>query len=313
MRVGCSCPFCVTAPAHSLVCWDLTHCGVSPSGGFWSVFTSHVAGGKRELLPLTFCHAHVWIFVRFLFWSFHCMFSPFSSPGGGRVWPLVGYWSYTEYQEPTKCLVPDACLGVDVATAATSPSGVSGFFTNTQKCAIAYTGPRCSQCADGYYQLNGQRSHSTSMLQTASCAEFGPYLSYLFYSPFLLYTGRCYWCGSSVDQKRDIILTVIVGLSAMGFLSMLVAMLKALPLAEVMQVRAHRRCTDDLRGRNALRVRLKLSYFRHITSHISLCDSSLMHPCSCHCGRFLPSCKDSPWSAWTARKMFHTTSSSSLL
>jgi hypothetical protein len=127
-------------------------------------------------------------------------FSPFVfSTGGGRVWPMAGYWSYSEYQAPKKCVVSEACLGVDLVTAATS---ATGFFTSTQNCAPAYTGPRCISCSEGYYQLNG----------------------------------RCYFCGSSVDQNRDIIIVVIVGLSAMAFLSLLVALLKALVLAEVMQV-----------------------------------------------------------------------------
>jgi hypothetical protein len=127
----------------------------------------------------------------------------YSSPGGGRVWPQTGYWSYSEYQQPTKCLVPEACLGVDVATATTAPSGAAAALTDTQKCSVAYTGPRCSQCSTGYYQLSG----------------------------------RCCFCGSSVDQNRDIILVVIIGLCAMFFLSLLIAMLKAVALAEVMQVR----------------------------------------------------------------------------
>jgi hypothetical protein len=126
----------------------------------------------------------------------------YSSPGGGRVWPLSAYWSYSEYQQPTKCLVPEACLGVDVATATTAPSGAAAALTDTQKCSVAYTGPRCSLCSTGYYQLSS----------------------------------RCYFCGSSVDQTRDISLVVIVGLCAMVFLSLLIAMLKAVALAEVMQV-----------------------------------------------------------------------------
>ena len=32
-------------------------------------------------------------------------------PGGGRVWPLPGYWSFNEDSAPIACALPSACVG----------------------------------------------------------------------------------------------------------------------------------------------------------------------------------------------------------
>jgi hypothetical protein len=122
-------------------------------------------------------------------------------PGGGRVWPLAGWWSWSEYQAPVRCAIAEACPGVD-PTANNAAAGGEGGGAGTQVCATAYAGPRCAQCADSYYQTNG----------------------------------HCLYCGSSVDQTAAISLTVSVGAAAMSILALLVALLKALPLAEVMQI-----------------------------------------------------------------------------
>jgi hypothetical protein len=63
-------------------------------------------------------------------------------PGGGRVWPLSGYWSWSEYTEPVACKVPEACPGVDPSVGETGTDRVT---MNTQVCAEAYTGPSCAR------------------------------------------------------------------------------------------------------------------------------------------------------------------------
>jgi len=120
-------------------------------------------------------------------------------PGGGRVWPLPGYWSWSEYQTPIKCLVSDACPGLDRTLVATG--GAQQAIADTQKCSVEYTGPRCAQCSEGYYQLQG----------------------------------RCLYCGDSIDQQRTIALTIVIATSAMVLLALCVALLKARALAYAVQ------------------------------------------------------------------------------
>src|SRR4051812_7060121 len=107
-----------------------------------------------------------------------------NSTGGGRVWPLSGFWSWSEYLTPLVCAIPESCPGTWPLLNA--PISTVSFSTNTQICTEAYTGPICSSCSDGFYQLNG----------------------------------RCYLCGSSVNQARTIYLTAIVGLVAIAVLSL---------------------------------------------------------------------------------------------
>jgi hypothetical protein len=128
-------------------------------------------------------------------------------PGGGRVWPQRGYWSYSEWTAPVRCTVEEACPGVDGEVAATTAQtdvngGNQDPFTDTQRCTAAYSGARCSDCSDGYYQLQS----------------------------------RCYFCGSSVDQSASIALTVIVGLASMGLMATAAATLSAKTLAHVVQI-----------------------------------------------------------------------------
>ena len=54
-------------------------------------------------------------------------------PGGGRVWPLPGYWSFSETSEPSPCALPRACTGALTPSALT----VSGM-RDTQQCATGY-------------------------------------------------------------------------------------------------------------------------------------------------------------------------------
>jgi len=122
-------------------------------------------------------------------------------PGAGRVWPLPGWWSWNEYQAPVECIVEEACPGVVDArgTLLSTNADNSGF---TQTCGASYTGAACASCAEGAYRLNG----------------------------------RCYPCMQSSDQSGVLALTVIVGLSLMGLLSLAVAFLSAARLAETVQL-----------------------------------------------------------------------------
>jgi hypothetical protein len=122
-------------------------------------------------------------------------------PGGGRVWPLPGYWSWNEWQAPVACARVEACPGYS-AESALSGGDTDSAYTDTQQCTEAYTGARCADCSPGYYQLNGQ----------------------------------CFFCGSDVDQSATIVLTVLVGLGAMAALAVAAASLNALQLSRVIHV-----------------------------------------------------------------------------
>ena len=67
-------------------------------------------------------------------------------PGGGRVWPLPGYWSFSETSAPVACSLPQACPG-----ALSSPTLTAGGSRMTEVCAEGYTGQYCITCAAGYY------------------------------------------------------------------------------------------------------------------------------------------------------------------
>jgi len=122
-------------------------------------------------------------------------------PGGGRVWPLPGYWSWNEWQAPVACARVEACPGFS-SSSSFSGTNTDAAFADTQQCTEAYTGARCADCSPGYYQLQGQ----------------------------------CFFCGSDVDQSATIALTVLVGLGAMAALSVAAALLSALVLAHVVNV-----------------------------------------------------------------------------
>jgi hypothetical protein len=104
--------------------------------------------------------------------------------------------------------VEEACPGVDGEVASTTAQtnanggGNEDPFTDTQRCTAAYSGARCSDCSEGYYQLQS----------------------------------RCYFCGSSVDQSASIALTVIVGLASMALMATAAATLSAKTLAHVVQI-----------------------------------------------------------------------------
>ena len=67
-------------------------------------------------------------------------------PGGGRVWPLPGYWSFSETSQPVECALPQACPG-----ALSSPTVTASGTRLTQVCAAGYAGAFCVDCDVGYY------------------------------------------------------------------------------------------------------------------------------------------------------------------
>ena len=85
-------------------------------------------------------------------------------PGGGRVWPLPGYWSFSETSLPVACTLPQACPG-----ALSSPLLNADGTRMTEVCADGYTGRYCVDCAAGYYS-NLQRCLSCG-LESAELME----------------------------------------------------------------------------------------------------------------------------------------------
>ena len=81
-------------------------------------------------------------------------------PGGGRVWPLPGYWSWNEQSAPIACALPTACPGA-LVDPVINPSGTR----NTSQCAAGYTGSYCASCSDTFY-LDGQRCLSCGLEST---------------------------------------------------------------------------------------------------------------------------------------------------
>jgi hypothetical protein len=159
------------------------------------------------LCELLLCHALtlslVTLCLVFVWWfgsAGGCLPCPVGAlcPGGGRAWPLPGYWSWSEFSTPVACSPPEACPGVTSAAAAASNNP----FTDTQQCSEAYTGARCADCSGGYYQLQG----------------------------------KCFYCGSSVDQSSTIATTLVIGVSVMILLSAAAATLPAMQLAAAIQI-----------------------------------------------------------------------------
>jgi len=122
-------------------------------------------------------------------------------PGGGRVWPLAGWWSWNEFQAPIRCAVAAACPGV---TPGSTSDAAALSYIDTQQCGEGYQSARCAQCSDGYYQIGGAPT--------------------------------CYYCGSTVDQQATITLTVLVGVGVMGAMAAGVAVLRAMQLAQAVQM-----------------------------------------------------------------------------
>ena len=81
-------------------------------------------------------------------------------PGGGRVWPLPGYWSYSETTLPVACGLAQSCPG-----ALSSPQLATDGSRETCVCAAGYTGTFCALCAADYYALE-QRCLSCGLEDT---------------------------------------------------------------------------------------------------------------------------------------------------
>jgi hypothetical protein len=124
------------------------------------------------------------------------------SPGGGRIWPSYGFWSYSEYQLPIACPISSSCPGVNASTASISSANPQANYVDTQVCSSGYTGSLCITCADSYFILNS----------------------------------RCYPCQDSTDQTRTIVLTLLIALLLLALLAAAVATLRAMRLALVIQL-----------------------------------------------------------------------------
>jgi len=119
-------------------------------------------------------------------------------PGGGRAWPLAGYWSVSEFVAPLSCLVPESCPGVDAFAKSLSAT------VNTQVCAtnLGYTNTRCATCiTPGFYQMGA----------------------------------RCFSCGSVADQLTVLMWTLIIGGVALLCLAVAIAALQVRRLVRFTQ------------------------------------------------------------------------------
>jgi hypothetical protein len=118
-------------------------------------------------------------------------------PGGGRAWPLPGYWSNSEFQAPIACKIPSACPGN------AGPLSENELARNTQLCAEQYAGTACGQCADGFYFLSG----------------------------------RCYRCGGdAASQNKQLAGVMIAAVIVMSILSLGVAFLHPAKLSLIVMV-----------------------------------------------------------------------------
>jgi len=135
-------------------------------------------------------------------------------PGGGRAFPLEGWWSWSPYAPPVECKVPEACVGIALpptsagveqyyagrvgAPEPSTPGNADGADSLADsRCAVGYTGETCRSCRDNFYQQNG----------------------------------RCFFCGSSTDQSSQLRLSIFGALASMALLASTVALLDAIPLA----------------------------------------------------------------------------------
>ena len=74
-------------------------------------------------------------------------------PGGGRVWPLPGHWSFDETSAPVPCALPASCVGA-LVTQALSVSGSR----DTQLCAEGYVSHLLTQTAVAHIPNSCDRS-----------------------------------------------------------------------------------------------------------------------------------------------------------
>jgi hypothetical protein len=74
-------------------------------------------------------------------------------PGGGRAWPLPGYWSYNEFSAPVRCaggvVACPGATGQDTAYPARLNADGS---RDTRRCTSAYRDDFCADCAEDHYR-----------------------------------------------------------------------------------------------------------------------------------------------------------------
>ena len=87
-------------------------------------------------------------------------------PGGGRVWPIPGYWSFNETSAPIECALPHVCPG-----AVSAPTLEADGSRLTSVCSEGYEGDLCKDCDYGYY-TDGQLCLSCG-LQSSDKLELG--------------------------------------------------------------------------------------------------------------------------------------------
>ena len=79
-------------------------------------------------------------------------------PGGGRVWPLDGYWNTNETDPRVyQCLYPPSRCG-----------GTAG----SSICGEGYAADRCGVCAEGYYhRLDGCAKCASEAVRSFLCLQ----------------------------------------------------------------------------------------------------------------------------------------------
>jgi len=80
----------------------------------------------------------------------------------GRMWPLLNWWSLSEFVPPQECTTSSrACPGVDAQRALQGQNGSSYYFATVAKgatdlkCNTGYEGQRCATCDTKYYLSDG--------------------------------------------------------------------------------------------------------------------------------------------------------------
>ena len=113
-------------------------------------------------------------------------------PGGGRVWPLPGYWSFDERLKPQACGLPQACPG-----AISDPELTTGGQRLTSVCAPGYRRSLCADCDIGYYSTNN----------------------------------ACVTCGLESTEKAELYIVLLVAVAVFFAMAVAVATLSAKRLA----------------------------------------------------------------------------------
>lgn len=86
-------------------------------------------------------------------------------PGGVRMWPLIGFWSFDEFTAPGACALNEACPGAigqlaDYPARTAQPDQLAESLAgsrDTRRCAdlLGYDGAFCSTCLKGFYNDQG--------------------------------------------------------------------------------------------------------------------------------------------------------------